>query len=203
MSQQTVKEAVLATVEAIKKDAAMAKVRYKAHTQWEEDVRCTGRVREFDPMVIDEPAAFGGADSAVSPADVVLVALGTCQEIMYVALASTMDIPLDEVKVDVNADLDLNGLMGLDPETPPGLLEMSYDVHIKSPAPVWQAQTARTCIDGHLEERHVNDPAVSHLEMDVAARWAPLSLSVATMTWRSRIERARRSMRVTTSVSPG
>ena len=136
MSQQTVKEAVLATVEAIKKDAAMAKVRYKAHTQWEEDVRCTGRVRDFDPMVIDEPAAFGGADSAVSPADVVLVALGTCQEIMYVALASTMDIPLDEVKVDVNADLDLNGLMGLDPETPPGLLEMSYDVHIKSPAPV-------------------------------------------------------------------
>ena len=136
MSQQTVKEAVLATVEAIKKDAAMARVRYKAHTQWEEDVRCTGRVRDFDPMVIDEPAAFGGADSAVSPADVVLVALGTCQEIMYVALASTMDIPLDEVKVDVNADLDLNGLMGLDPETPPGLLEMSYDVHIKSPAPV-------------------------------------------------------------------
>ena len=120
MSQQTVKEAVLATVEAIKKDAAMAKVQYKAQTQWEEDVRCTGRVRHFDPMVIDEPAAFGGGDSAVSPADVVLVALGTCQEIMYVALASTMDIPLDEVKVDVNANLDLNGLMGLDPETPPG-----------------------------------------------------------------------------------
>ena len=92
-------------------------------------------------MVIDEPAAFGGTDSAVSPADVVLVALGTCQEIMYVALASTMDIPLDEVKVDVNADLDLNGLMGLDPETPPGLLEMSYDVHIKSPAPVEDLKT--------------------------------------------------------------
>ena len=28
------------------------------------------------------------------------------------------------------------------------------------------AQTARTCIYGHLEEHHVNDPAVSHLEMD-------------------------------------
>ncbi len=136
MSQQTVKEAVLATVEAIKNDAAVAKVQYKAQTQWEEDVRCTARVRDFDPMVIDEPAAFGGGDSAVSPADVVLVALGTCQEIMYVALASTMDIPLDEVMVDVNADLDLRGLAGMDPEIPPGLLEMSYDVRIKSPAPV-------------------------------------------------------------------
>lgn len=47
-----------------------------------------------------------------------------------------MDIPLDEVKVDVHANLDLNGLMGLDPETPPGLLEMGYDVRIKSSAPV-------------------------------------------------------------------
>ena len=28
------------------------------------------------------------------------------------------------------------------------------------------AQTARTCIYGHLEGHHVNDPAVSHLETD-------------------------------------
>jgi putative redox protein len=135
MSRQTVKEAVLATVEAIKNDAAVAKVQYRAQTQWEEDVRCTGQVRDFDTMVIDEPAAFGGGDSAVSPADIVLVALGTCQEIMYVALASTMDIPLDEVKVDVSADLDLRGLAGMDPEKPRGLLAMSYDVRNKSPAP--------------------------------------------------------------------
>ena len=29
-----------------------------------------------------------------------------------------------------------------------------------------KAQTARTCIYGHLEGHHVNDAAVSHLEMD-------------------------------------
>ena len=34
-------------------------------------------------------------------------------------------------------------------------------------------------------------------------RQSVLPLRVATMTWRLRIERARRSMRVTTSVSPG
>ncbi len=136
MSQQTVKEAVLATVDAIQSNPAMAKVKYSAETQWEEDMRCSGKVREFETMTIDEPAAFGGGDSAVSPADVLLVALGTCQEIMYVALASTMDIPLDEVKVEVKGDLDLRGLAGMDPEIPPGLLEMSYAVKIKSPAAV-------------------------------------------------------------------
>ncbi len=135
MSQESIKNAVLATVEAIQNDPAMAKVRYQAETQWEEDMRCTARVRDFEPTVVDEPAAFGGEDSAISPGDIVLVALGTCQEIMYVALASTMDIPIDEVKVDVTGDLDLNGLMGLNPDVPPGMLEMSYHVHIKSSAP--------------------------------------------------------------------
>ena len=127
MSQQSVKEAVLATVDAIKNDPDAAMVRYEADTRWEEDVRCTARVRGFEPMVIDEPAAFGGGDTAMSPADVVLVAMGTCQEIMYAALASTMDIQLDEVTVKVNADLDLRGLAGMDENIPPGLLEMSYD----------------------------------------------------------------------------
>jgi uncharacterized OsmC-like protein len=135
MSQESIKKAILATVEAIENDPAMAKVRYEAATQWEEDMRCTARVRDFEPTVADEPAAFGGADSAISPGDMVLVALGTCQEIMYVALASTMDIPIDEVKVDVTGDLDLHGLMGLDGDVPPGILEMSYHVHLKSSAP--------------------------------------------------------------------
>jgi putative redox protein len=134
MSQQSVKEAIQQTAAAVEADAAAGKVRYQAKTQWEEDVRCTAKVRDFETMTIDEPAAFGGGDAAMSPADVVLVALGTCQEIMYAALASAMDIQLDECKVDVTADLDLKGLMGMDDDVPPGLLAMDYHVQLKSPA---------------------------------------------------------------------
>ena len=73
MSQQSVKEAVLETVAAIEADANIAKVHYRAHTKWEEHVRCTANVRDFDTMVIDEPAAFGGGDAAMSPALVGLI----------------------------------------------------------------------------------------------------------------------------------
>ena len=45
-----------------------------------------------------------------------------------------MDIQLDECKVDVTADLDLKGSMGMDDEVPPGLLAMDYHVQLKSPA---------------------------------------------------------------------
>jgi len=134
MSQQSVKAAIQQTAAAVEADASAGKVKYQATTKWEGDVRCTAKVRDFETMTIDEPAAFGGGDEAMSPADVVLVALGTCQEIMYAALASAMDIQLDECKVDVTADLDLKGLMGMDAEVPPGLLAMDYHVHLKSPA---------------------------------------------------------------------
>lgn len=134
MSQQSVKQAITETAAAVEADAQAGKVQYHAQTWWERDTRCSAKVRDFEPMTIDEPAAFGGDDAAMSPADVVLVALGTCQEIMYAALASTMDIQLDECKVDVTADLDLKGLMGMDADVPPGLLSMDYHVHLKSPA---------------------------------------------------------------------
>lgn len=134
MSQQSVKQAILETAAAVEADASAGMVRYRASTQWIEDVRCTANVRDFETMTIDEPAAFGGGDSAMSPADVVLVAMGTCQEIMYAALASAMDIQLDECKVEVTADLDLKGLMGMDEDVPPGLLSMDYHVQLKSPA---------------------------------------------------------------------
>jgi uncharacterized OsmC-like protein len=134
MSQQSVKEAILQTAAAVEADASAGMVKYKATTKWEGYVRCTANVRDFETMHIDEPAAFGGGDAAMSPADVVLVALGTCQEIMYAALASTMDIQLDECKVEVTADLNLKGLMGMDADVAPGLLAMDYHVHLKSPA---------------------------------------------------------------------
>ena len=134
MSQKLVKEAVLQTASALEADPEAGKIKYQATTHWQEKTRCSATVRHFEPMIIDEPAAFGGDDAAMSPADVVLVALGTCQEIMYAALASTMDIQLDECKVDVTADLDLKGLMGMDPDVPPGLLALDYHVHLKSPA---------------------------------------------------------------------
>ncbi len=136
MSQQTVKQAVLDTVSSIVKNPDTAKVVYRAEIDWEGDVKCTSRVRHFDPTLIDEPPAFGGDDSAPSPADFILTALGSCQEIMYAALASTMDIQLDSIKVKLKGNLDLRGLLGMgkDARVVPGFSNIEYEAIIQSPA---------------------------------------------------------------------
>ncbi|MBU0857945.1 MAG: OsmC family protein, partial [Gammaproteobacteria bacterium] len=111
-----------------------AKVVFRADTQLEEDVRCVARVRDFPPIVIDEPPDLGGADAGANPVELLLVALGACQEIVYSAYAAVLDIPLTSVKVNLRGYLDLRGLFGIDPSIPPGYQKILFETEVHSPA---------------------------------------------------------------------
>ncbi|MCW8903267.1 OsmC family protein [Sedimenticola sp.] len=134
MSQASVRTALLNTIEGIKNNPAMSGVVFRADTAWEEDVRCSAKIRDFAPFTIDEPLELGGQDSAANPVELVLVALGTCQEIMYSAYASVMDIPLEAVSVKVRGYLDLKGMFGLDESIAPGFSRITFDTEITSSA---------------------------------------------------------------------
>jgi len=134
MSQANVKEALLNTINNIKENPAGSNVVFRAETKWEEDVRCSVAIRDFAEFKIDEPPELGGQDSASNPVELVLGALGACQEIMYSAYASVMDIKLDSVEVDVRGYLDLKGLFGMDENVPPGFNRVSFDTRIVSEA---------------------------------------------------------------------
>lgn len=136
MSQATVKTAVDGLAEAITNNPNTAKLRYHAEVVWDGDVHCTSTVRDLPPIPVDEPAAFGGGDAAQSPGDLILTALGTCQGIMYAALASAMGIELTSYKVKLSGNLDLHGLfgMGADKGIPPGFQDLSFESIIESPA---------------------------------------------------------------------
>lgn len=134
MSQTDVKNAMMKIITGIQENPNSSKVFFRAATKWEEDVRCSAQVRDFPPMVIDEPPVLGGQDAGQNPVELVLVALGTCQEIMYSAYASVMDIPIDTVKVNVKGNLDLKGMFGLDKSVPAGFTDITFETTIESSA---------------------------------------------------------------------
>ncbi|MFZ2196352.1 MAG: OsmC family protein [Thermodesulfovibrionales bacterium] len=134
MSQESVKQALTATIEAIQKNPKCSNAVFRASTELVEDVRCSIKIREFAPMSVDEPAALGGKDVAPNPVELVLAALGTCQEIMYSAYASVMGIQLTKVIVDVKGYLDLKGLFGMDESVPAGFKKICYETSLESPA---------------------------------------------------------------------
>ncbi|KAA0217720.1 MAG: OsmC family peroxiredoxin [Lautropia sp.] len=134
MTQEVLKARLMAAIEAIQANPQSAKAVFRANTQWEESVRCSGTVRDFPPITVDEPPELGGANAGPNPVELVLVALGTCQEIMYSAYAAVLGIPLESVRVDMRGFLDLRGLFNLDEKIPAGYEKIEFETIIDSPA---------------------------------------------------------------------
>ncbi len=149
MAQEDIKSAVLKIIEAVTSAPENGQFKYEVNTNWENDVLCTASIRNFSPLTIDEPPAFGGGDTGPSPVEILLAALGTCQEIMYAALASVMDIPLDECRVKLTGDLDVRGLLGMgaDEGIPPGFTQITYETHLKSSASDKEIQALVTAVE--------------------------------------------------------
>jgi putative redox protein len=149
MSQETVKAAMLAAIDRINSDSGAAKLVFRADTELVEDVKCTAQIRKFPPMTIDEPPQLGGGDAGPNPVEVVLAALGTCQEVVYSAYASVMGIKLDRVRCNLRGYLDLRGLFGLDPDIPPGFQKITYELTLESSADEESLQKLVRTVEAH------------------------------------------------------
>jgi putative redox protein len=147
MSQAELKTALTKTIASIESNPAGANLVFKAETRLEEGVRCSANVRGFS-MGVDEPPELGGADTAMNPVELILVALGTCQEIMYGAYAAVMDIELESVEVQVKGYLDVRGLFAM-AEVAAGYKNIRFETNIKSPASPEQIRKLVEQVESH------------------------------------------------------
>ncbi|HEX9018684.1 MAG TPA: OsmC family protein [Anaerolineaceae bacterium] len=100
-------------------------------------------------LAADEPPSLGGGDSAPNPVELILAALGTCQEITYRAYATALGIPLESVSVELSGDIDLRGFFAVDESVRSGYQSISGVVKIESSASEEQLQTLRAVVNAH------------------------------------------------------
>src|SRR5262245_22548727 len=86
--------AVAGLVEKIGDDPAVAATVWSAEVTWKGAFRSEARVRGFEPVPSDEPAALGGSDTAPNPVEQLLAALGNCLAVGYAANASVDGISI-------------------------------------------------------------------------------------------------------------
>jgi len=77
--------------------------------------------------------AIGGGGSAPTPNVLMRAALGSCMAITYRLRASRHGVELTTVRVTVEADSELAGMLLCDAEAPPGYTEVRYHVEVESP----------------------------------------------------------------------
>ena len=142
------KEKVEAFQSTYRSDAERAKVQYRSVSALVEGLQCVAQTRNFN-LTIDEREALGGSDAGPNPVELILTALGACQEITYRLYADLLGIPMDGIVVEVTGDIDLCGFLDVDDEARPGYSKITADVVIDSPASEQDIQRLKDAVDAH------------------------------------------------------
>ncbi len=78
-------------------------------------------------------AGVGGAGTAACSGDLLLGALAACAQLTCQMVATVMEIPVDDVQVTVEGDLDLRGTLGLAREAQVGFASIRLRFDITAP----------------------------------------------------------------------
>ena len=139
------------TIDAVRTDLRQAAdppiVTFTADSHLVAGYQTEVQIRDFT-FAVDEPPTIGGDDTGPSPVELVLAALGTCQEIVYATYARVLDIPLDAVAIRAEGRLDLRGFFGV-ADVPAGFQDVSFAVDIKSPAPAADIARLVATVNAH------------------------------------------------------
>ncbi|MET9040597.1 OsmC family protein [Streptomyces mirabilis] len=90
------------------------------------------RVAKFE-MSSDEPRAALGTDTAPTPAEYILHALAGCYTVTTTTHAALLGIELKAIRLDLEADIDMRGFLGIDPSVRPGLQQIRVRVDLDAP----------------------------------------------------------------------
>ena len=117
---------LVATVGAVQGDATLAKFTFRARSSWETGGRNRGQIREFEhagattterptafELTGDEPPVLLGTNAGPNAVELVLQALAFCYAVGYAYNAAANGIELEELRYEVEGDLDLRRFLGL------------------------------------------------------------------------------------------
>jgi uncharacterized OsmC-like protein len=127
-------EALGALVEGIRNSPDKARTSCHSTVTWQGGFRTEARSRDFEPVASDEPSTLGGTNSAPDPVEQLLGALGSCLVIGYAANASAAGIRLDNLKIELEGDLDLHTFLGLNEEGNAGFSTIRAKVDVETDA---------------------------------------------------------------------
>lgn len=118
---------------ALESDPAAGRVTFRSRSRWQDGARVHTDVQGFrvdgEPLhagsrrfviLVDEPAELGGTDAALAPAETLMSGIASCVIATTNAYASFLEVQLRRLEVELEGDVDLHGIFGLEPGTRSG-----------------------------------------------------------------------------------
>ncbi len=123
-----------ATADAVKNNSEIRYAPFSATLDWEEGTRNRVVVRDFEPIIIAEPADFGGKNEAPNPVEYLLSAAVGCFSIGFELFASQQGIKINSYHAEIAGELDLAAFFGF-AEGTKGVQNITLKVTVDADAP--------------------------------------------------------------------
>lgn len=135
-------EALLGAREAMSGAPAAAAFVFRANSEWQKGTHSRTTVEKFfgvgeeqshrQAFVLDtdHPELFAAADQGITPPEMVLTGLVGCLTAGVASVAQNRGIQLRSVTATIEGDMDLQGILGIDPDVRNGFgdIRVSYDI---------------------------------------------------------------------------
>ena len=144
----TLKEAVELMQESLRTNPDSAIAKFSADSRQVQGLQSETKIRQFT-LTVDEPESLGGTDTGPNPVELILGALASCQEITYRAFAEALEIPLDNVSVRIEGDIDLRGFFAVSDDVRAGFQNIRGIVKLDSPASEEELAKLKQIVDAH------------------------------------------------------
>ncbi|WP_202395798.1 OsmC family protein [Stappia sediminis] len=142
------------TIEAIKADKSLARFQFRAKNTWVGGGENRSTIRDFYGAGLEddsrkvafeftngEPPVLLGNNEGGNPVEYLLHALAGCVTTTFVLHAMARGIEIRSLSTELEGDMDLRGLLGLDDSVSPGYEEIRIRMHVDA-----------ACSDEELED---------------------------------------------------
>jgi uncharacterized OsmC-like protein len=171
---------LFATLDAVTATPEAARFQFRAENEWVSGTHNRGTIHGFFGVGeerthertfqfdADHPAVLVGRDNGPTPVEYVLHALAACLTAGLANIAAARGVRLTSVTSTVTGDIDLNGILGLDPQVRNGYQNIAVRFTVKGDAP---AEVLRSLVEQSRARSAVYDVLTGHV---------PVTIDVAT-----------------------
>lgn len=138
-------QAAAELIASIRGDESLAKFQFRAHNTWISGGENRSTIRDFygfgredtsraEPFEFTsgEPPVLLGNNEGANPVEFLLHALAGCVTTTFVLHAMASGIAIRHLSSDLEGDIDLRGLLGLDESVPPNYQEIRIRMHVEA-----------------------------------------------------------------------
>jgi len=150
------------TIAAIKAQPSLARFQFRARNAWIDGSENRSTIRDFygagredDSRTMPftftngEPPVLLGNNEGANPVEYLLHALAGCVTTTFVLHAAARGIRIEEMSTELDGDIDLHGLLGLNEAVTPGYEQIRIRMRVKADCPDQELDDLITYAQAH------------------------------------------------------